>query len=106
MGLTTLLQLFLGSWGARRLPGRPGGPPGRPARPARVTPGNRVRLRMPIASSHTVWIPAGAAGIVVTGDPRARTVRVELDRPRTVVTVPWSWVEDEPEPKPAPDPSA
>jgi hypothetical protein len=56
---------------------------------------------MPIASSHTVWIPAGAAGIVVTGDPRARTVRVELDKPRTVITVPWSWVEDEPEATPA-----
>ncbi len=55
----------------------------------------RVRLRAPIASSHTVHIPAGATGIVVGGDARAHKVSIELDTPRTVITVPWSWIEDE-----------
>jgi hypothetical protein len=58
----------------------------------------RVQLRMPIASPHTTWIPAGAAGVVVGGNPKARQVSVELDAPRTVITVPWSWVEEEPQP--------
>jgi hypothetical protein len=58
----------------------------------------RVLLRMPIASPHTTWIPAGAAGVVVGGNPKARQVSIELDAPRTVITVPWSWVEEEPAP--------
>jgi hypothetical protein len=52
---------------------------------------------MPIASPHTTFIPAGTAGVVVGGNPRTRQVSIELDTPRTVVTVPWSWVEEEPE---------
>ena len=90
MGLTSLLHRLLS---APRL--RSG-----PTRTGPILLGNRVRLRTPIASSHTVWIPAGAAGIVVGGDPATRVVSIELDTPRTVVTVPWSWVEDEPETKP------
>ena len=66
--------------------------------PTRVYVGMRVHLRIPIASPHTTWIPAGAAGVVVGGNPKARQVSVELDTPRTVITVPWSWVEEEPEP--------
>ena len=65
--------------------------------PARVHVGMRVQLRMPIASPHTTWIPAGAVGVVVGGNSKAHQVSVELDTPRTVVTVPWSWVEEEPE---------
>jgi hypothetical protein len=48
-----------------------------------------------------VWIPEGAVGVVVGGYPKKRQVSIELDTPRTVITVPWDWVEDEPEP-PAP----
>ena len=78
----------------------------RPERPRPVLPGrrgpvlagSRVRLRIPIASPHTVHIPAGAAGIVVGGNPTAKQASVELDAPRTVITVPWSWLEDEPPP--------
>jgi hypothetical protein len=66
--------------------------------------GARVRLRVPIAGAHTVHIPAGAVGVIVGGSPKARRVSVELDAPRTVVTVPFAWVEAEPEP--APDPPA
>ena len=66
--------------------------------PTRVQIGMRVQLRMPIASPHTTWIPAGAAGVVVGGNPKARQVSIELDTPRTVITVPWSWVEEEPLP--------
>jgi hypothetical protein len=72
--------------------------------PTRVYVGMRVQLRMPIASPHTTFIPAGAAGVVVGGNPKARQVSVELDTPRTVVTVPWSWVEEEPAPSPAATP--
>jgi hypothetical protein len=82
-------------------------PPPRWRAPARVHVGMRVLLRIPIASAHTTWIPAGAAGVVVGGNPKARQVSVELDMPRTVITVPWSWVEEEPEPSPVappPDP--
>ena len=94
MKWTDLLQAL---WAPRR-------PFPAPTRRAALVPGQRVRLRTPLASPHTVWIPAGAAGIVVGGDPRARQVSIELDTPRTVVTVPWSWVEDEPESPPtAPD---
>jgi hypothetical protein len=64
--------------------------------PDLIVPGARVRLRMPLASSHRVWIPAGASGIVIGWDTPRRRVSVELDAPRTVVTVPWAWVEDEP----------
>jgi hypothetical protein len=62
-----------------------------------VAYGARVRLRQPLASSHAVWIPAGASGIVVGWDAPGRRVSLELDTPRSVVTVPWAWVEDEPE---------
>lgn len=93
MRLAALLhQLWQQLWRRR---GRGG--PSAPTSP--IAPGRRVRLRTPLASSHTVWIPAGAAGIVVGGDAGARQVSVELDSPRTVVTVPWSWIEDEPEEK-------
>ena len=64
--------------------------------PSRVQVGMRVLLRIPIASPHTTWIPAGAAGVVVGGNPKTRQVSIELDTPRTVITVPWSWVEEEP----------
>jgi hypothetical protein len=73
--------------------------------PSRVHVGMRVQLRIAIASPHTTFIPAGAAGVVVGGNPKARQVSVELDAPRTVVTVPWSWVEEEPEPAPTASPS-
>jgi hypothetical protein len=85
------------------------GPVPRWRAPSRVFVGMRVQLRIPIASPHTTYIPAGAAGVVVGGNPKARQVSVELDAPRTVVTVPWSWVEEEPAPAPAaapPDPPA
>ena len=48
-----------------------------------------------------MWIPAGAAGIVVGGDAKARRASVELDKPRTVITVPWAWLEAEPDTPPA-----
>jgi hypothetical protein len=64
--------------------------------PTRVHVGMRVLLRVPIASPHTTWIPAGSAGVVVGGNPKGRQVSVELDTPRTVITVPWSWIEEEP----------
>ena len=73
--------------------------------PTRVHVGMRVQLRIPIASPHTTWIPAGATGVVVGGDTRARQVSVELDTPRTVITVPWSWLEEEPEPAPGDGPA-
>jgi hypothetical protein len=73
--------------------------------PTRVHLGMRVQLRMPIASPHTTWIPAGAAGVVVGGSAKARQVSVELDSPRTVITVPWSWVEEEREPSAAAKPA-
>jgi hypothetical protein len=66
--------------------------------PTRVHAGMRVQLRIPIASPHTTWIPAGATGVVVGGNAKARQVSIELDTPRTVITVPWAWVEEEPEP--------
>jgi hypothetical protein len=73
--------------------------------PTHVHAGMRVLLRIPIASPHTTWIPAGASGVVVGGNPKTRQVSIELDSPRTVVTVPWSWVEEEPEPTATPDPA-
>jgi hypothetical protein len=73
--------------------------------PTRVHMGMRVQLRIPIASPHTTWIPAGAAGVVVGGNPKARQASVELDTPRTVITVPWSWIEEEPAPSPADGPA-
>ncbi len=85
------LRDWLGGLG-RRLAGRPA------VLPSHVEPGSRVRLRNPLASSHRVWIPAGAAGIVVGWDTPGRRVSIELDSPRTVVTVPWSWIEEEPPP--------
>jgi len=91
VGLSALIQqLWQQLWRRRRRGSSPG-------RATRIAPGSRVRLRSPLASRHTVWIPAGAAGTVVGGDTAARQVSVELDSPRTVVTVPWSWIEDEPE---------
>ncbi|MGH7267526.1 MAG: hypothetical protein ACREMB_22120 [Candidatus Rokuibacteriota bacterium] len=78
---------------------------GRPAHPpTHVEPGARVRLRQPLATPHKVWIPSGAAGIVVGWDTPGRRATVELDAPRTVVTVPWSWIEPEPDPPPADPP--
>ena len=74
--------------------------------PARVQVGMRVLLRIPIASPHTTWIPAGASGVVVGGNLKTRQVSIELDAPRTVVTVPWAWVEEEPEPSETPDAAA
>lgn len=88
-------------WGRRDL-GDLGGLPGRrrprPRRPGRSTPpfvGQRVALRQPIASAHKVWINEGTTGVVVGGDAKARQVSIELDTPRTVITVPWAWVEEE-----------
>jgi hypothetical protein len=66
--------------------------------PSRVHVGMRVQLKIPIASPHTTWIPAGATGTVMGGDAKARQVSIELDTPRTIITVPWNWVEEEPEP--------
>ncbi len=77
------------------------GPVPRWRAPDRVYIGMRVQLRTPIASPHTIFIPAGAAGVVVGGNPKKRQVSIELDTPRTVVTVPWSWVEEERAPAPA-----
>src|SRR5262245_66684497 len=53
--------------------------------PTRVHVGMRVLLRIPIASAHTTWIPAGATGVVVGGDPKARQVSIELDTDRKSV---------------------
>jgi hypothetical protein len=93
MALQDFLRLF---W--FRPPDREAaGPVPRWRPPSRVHVGMRVQLRIPIASPHTTYIPAGAVGVVVGGNPKARQVSVELDAPRTVVTVPWSWVEEEPE---------
>ncbi|HSE95022.1 MAG TPA: hypothetical protein VLD61_03975 [Methylomirabilota bacterium] len=103
MALTDLFQSLF--WGRRgRWDGGPPTPSRRlpPGKPARIAVGARVRLRIPIAGPHTVYIPAGAVGVVVGGHPKARRVSVELDTPRTVVTVPFAWVEAEP----APDPPA
>jgi hypothetical protein len=60
-----------------------------------------VRLRTPLASPHKVWVQAGAVGTVIGWDSPGRQVSLELDTPRTVITVPWSWIEAEPEPPPA-----
>jgi hypothetical protein len=101
MALQDLLRLF---W--FRPAGRgPAAPVPRWRAPTRVYAGMRVQLRMPIASPHTTWIPAGATGVVVGGNPKARQVSIELDTPRTVITVPWSWVEEEPEPSTTDDPA-
>jgi hypothetical protein len=101
MALQDFLRLFWFRPGDRDVPA----PVPRRRAPARVHVGMRVQLRIPIASPHTTWIPAGAAGVVVGGDTRARQVSVELDTPRTVITVPWSWVEEEPDPSPADGPA-
>jgi hypothetical protein len=100
MALHDLLRLF---W--FQLPERGAARPPVPRwkAPTRIYLGMRVQLRMPIASPHTTWIPEGAAGVVVGGNPKRRQVSVELDRPRTVITVPWAWVEEEPA-SPPPDP--
>jgi hypothetical protein len=102
MGFNDMFQSLF--WGRRDLDGPLGRrPPARPL-PRRSGPpqlGQRVLLRQPIASPHRVFIPEGAAGVVIGGDARARQVSVELDAPRTVITVPWAWVEDEP-PEPPP----
>ena len=82
----------------RRFAGRP------PVPPALVEPGARVRLRTPLGSPHRVFIPAGAVGIVVGWDAPGRSVSIELDTPRTVVTVPWAWIEAEPPPSDTPAP--
>lgn len=92
MALHDLARLF---W--FRLPERGTGRPPVPRwkAPTRIYLGMRVQLRMPIASPHTTWVPEGAAGIVVGGNLKRRQVSVELDKPRTVITVPWAWVEEE-----------
>jgi len=92
------LQDFLRLFWFRPSDRAPATPVRRWRSPTRVHLGMRVHLRIPIASPHTTWIPAGAAGVVVGGNPKGRQVSVELDTPRTVITVPWSWVEEEPEP--------
>lgn len=92
MALQDFLRLF---WFRPPERGTPAAAP-RWRPPNRVQVGMRVLLRIPIASPHTTWIPAGAAGVVVGGNQKARQVSVELDMPRTVITVPWSWVEEEP----------
>ena len=102
MGWTNFLDLF---WRRPGGTGWPGDPlPPRPRVPVRsrrrgpVQSGDRVRLQVPIASAHAVHIQAGAVGIVVGGDARAKTACVELDLPRTRITVPWSWIEPDTEP--------
>jgi hypothetical protein len=95
MALQDFLRLF---WFRSSEPNVTATPVRRWRAPTRVHVGMRVQLRMPIASPHTTWIPAGAAGVVVGGNAKTRQVSVELDTPRTVITVPWSWVEEEPEP--------
>jgi len=96
------LARWLGALGRLLPAGKRVGPP------AMIEPGARVRLRTPLATTHKVWIPVGATGIVVGWDTPARQVSIELDTPRTVITVPWSWVEEEPPPgtpePPAPPP--
>ena len=99
MALQDFLRLFWFRPSDRDVPT----PAARWRAPTRVHVGMRVQLKIPIASPHTTWIAAGATGIVVGGDARARQVSIELDTPRTVITVPWSWVEQEPEPAAAAD---
>jgi hypothetical protein len=77
-----------------------------PLPPPLIEPGARVRLRTPLASPHKVWIQAGAAGVVIGWDAPARQVSIELDTPRTVITVPWAWIEKEPEATPGEEPAA
>jgi hypothetical protein len=102
MALQDFLRLFWFRPSERPAPG----PVVRWRAPTRVFVGMRVQLRIPIASPHTTWIPAGAAGVVMGGDPKARQVTIELDTPRTVITVPWNWVEEEPAPTPESAPPA
>ena len=105
MGWDTFRDLFWPRPGSFARPTPPART--RPGRRGPVEVGTRVRLLIPIASPHTVHIPAGAAGIVVGGNPARRQVSVELDTPRTVITVPWNWLEDEPpSPEPADSPAA
>jgi hypothetical protein len=92
MALQDFLRLF---WFRPPERGAPAATP-RWRAPSRVQVGMRVLLRIPIASPHTTWIPAGASGVVVGGNPKTRQVSIELDTPRTVITVPWGWVEEEP----------
>lgn len=92
MGLTDLLDVL------RRLAGTAPAPI-----PDLIVPGARLSLRNPLATPHKVWIPAGATGIVVGWDRQQRRVNLELDSPRTLVSVPWSWVEAV-QPPPAPKP--
>lgn len=58
--------------------------------------GTRVRLRVPLTSKGTVWVRAGAPGVVVGGEARGGRLTVELDEPRTLITVPRGWLEEEP----------
>ncbi len=60
-----------------------------------LAPGTRVRLRVPLRSRRTVWVRAGATGVVV-GEADSRRVTVELNEPRTLITVPRGWLEEEP----------
>jgi hypothetical protein len=88
------LARWLGPLGRLFSAGRPAVPP------SMIEPGARLRLRTPLATPHKVWIQAGATGTVVGWDTPARRVTLELDTPRTVITVPWAWVEPEPESPP------
>lgn len=57
--------------------------------------GAHVRLRVPLTSQGTVWVRAGASGVVVGGEAGTDRVTVELDEPRTLITVPRQWLEPE-----------
>lgn len=61
-----------------------------------LAPGTRVRLRVPLTSRRTVWVRAGASGVVVGGEADSRRVTVELNEPRTLITVPRKWLDEEP----------
>lgn len=60
-----------------------------------LAPGTHVRLRVPLTSRRTVWVRAGASGVVVGGEADSRRVTVELNEPRTLITVPRGWLEEE-----------
>lgn len=87
----------------RRLVGCLGRRAGTRVPPAHLGTGARVRLRAPLGSRDRVFIPAGAVGIVLGPDGSGRRASVELDVPRTVVTVPWAWLEALPGPVAEPE---
>jgi len=67
---------------------------GRRARLPPLAHGAHVRLRVPLTSQGTVWVRAGASGVVVGGEAGTDRVTVELDEPRTLITVPRAWLEE------------